>query len=310
MLARLGFVASVLTEGLTASRTCRLKNATRGRLRALIEENLASLAAVLGFLQRNQVLLYRISSNVIPFGSHRVNRLEWWREYAPELRRIGARLRAAGIRVSTHPGQYTVLNSPDRAVVRAAVRELVYHATFLDALQVDRSSKIVVHIGGLYGETEAAAMGRFIDTASALPEAVLRRLAVENDDRLFDAEEALSVAQRLRVPLVFDWLHHRANPCRGPVRDVVAGAFDTWSAADGRPKIHMSSQASGKPPGAHADYVAIADVEAFLDIAPPRPFDCMLEAKQKDRALLRLRDELNSRGIVESDVHAGRALLS
>jgi len=36
------------------------------------------------------------------------------------------------------------------------------------------------------------------------------------------------------------------------------------------------------------------DVLAFLEVAPPVRFDCMLEAKEKDRALLRLREELQT----------------
>jgi UV DNA damage endonuclease len=107
--------------------------------------------------------------------------------------------------------------------------------------------------------------------------------------------------------MVFDWLHHQANPCRRPIRDVVAEVFATWTAADGRPKIHLSSQATNRPPGAHADYVALADAEAFLAVAPPAPFDCMLEAKAKDRALLQLRDELKRRHIVESDADTKKA---
>lgn len=43
MLARLGFVASVLSEGISTSRTCRLKNATPPRIRKLIADNLAAL---------------------------------------------------------------------------------------------------------------------------------------------------------------------------------------------------------------------------------------------------------------------------
>lgn len=297
MLARLGFVASVLSENLSTSRTCRLRNATRKRLRELTRENLAALGRVLDFLERHRILLYRISSNVIPFGSHRINPLEWWHEHAPQLQQLGARISALGIRVSTHPGQYTVLNAPDQQVVRAAVRELVYHARLLDALEADSASKIVVHIGGLYGGGEAAAMERFVVAASQLPAAVLRRLVVENDDRLFDADEALQVARRLNIPVVFDWLHHQANPCRRNVRDVVADAFDTWTSADGRPKVHLSSQAAGRAVGVHADYVALSDLEALLAIAPSQSFDCMLEAKQKDRALLRLRRQMKGRNV-------------
>jgi UV DNA damage endonuclease len=301
MIARFGFVASVLSEDITTSRTCRLRNATPERLRELGRDNLAALGAVLDFLERHRIRLYRISSNVIPFASHPINRTAWWEDLAPAMHTLGVRLRALGVRVSTHPGQYAVLNSPNPAVVTASIEELAYHARLLDALGVDQASKIVVHIGGLYGGSEAAAMDVFVARASALSPEVLRRLVVENDDRLFDAEEALSVARRLGVPMVFDWLHHTANPCRRPIRDVVAETFATWTPADGRPKVHLSSQAAGGPPGAHADFVAPGDVEAFLAIAPDVPFDCMLEAKQKDRALLRLRRQLQARGIVELD---------
>ena len=245
MLARLGFVASVLSEDLSTSRTCRLRNATPERLRELIAANLDALDRVLDFLERHQITLYRISSNIIPFASHAINAIAWWREYGARFRHLGRRLRARDVRVSTHPGQYTVLNSPAPSIVAAAVSELVYHARLLDALGTDASSKIVVHAGGLYGESEAVALERFVLQAAALPRSVRRRLVIENDDRLFDADEVLGVARRLGVPMVFDWLHHRANPCKRPIADVLVEVFRTWTAADGRPKIHLSSQAGG-----------------------------------------------------------------
>lgn len=301
VLARLGFVASVLSENLSTSRTCRLRNATPGRLRELTAANLAALQSVIAFLGSRRIRLYRISSNLIPYASHAVNEIPWWEEHAATFRRLGARLRARDIRVSTHPGQFTVLNSPAPATVRAAIAELVYQAKLLDALGTGSSSKMVVHIGGLYGGSVRLAMDRFVAAADGLPGAVRRRLVVENDDRLFDADEALQVGRRAGIPVVFDWLHHKANRCARPIAEVLPEIFDTWSVADGRPKIHLSSQAPGAPAGAHADYVRAADLLAFMDVAPPCPFDCMLEAKQKDRALLRLRAQLERRGIVESD---------
>lgn len=302
MLARLGFVASVLSEGISTSRTCRLQNATPLRLRELTQENLDALGRVITFLERNRILLYRITSNLVPFASHRVNRLRWWNSFAPHLAGLGERFRALGVRVSTHPGQYTVLNSPSPAVVTAARSELEYHARLMDLLGADSSAKIVLHIGGLYGGTEAEAMERFVRVASELPEAVRRRLVVENDDRLFDAEEALTVGGRIGVPVVFDWLHHGANPCRAPLNEVLPAIFETWRPTDGRPKVHLSSQAARGPSGAHADFIDPKDALAFFKVVPAREFDCMLEAKEKDRALLKLRADLRRRGIVESDL--------
>lgn len=307
MLARLGFVASVLSRDLSASRTCRLRNATEGRLRELIAENLAALEQVTAFLEEHRILLYRISSHLIPFASHPVNTIRWWDDYADRFARVGARLRARRIRVSTHPGQYTVLNSPHASIVSAAVCELVYHARLLDALGADTTCKIIVHIGGLYGASERLAMDRFVATATALPDAVRRRLVVENDDRLFDADEALEVGRAAGLPVVFDWLHHQANPCRREIRDVLPDIFRTWTPEDGRPKVHLSSQADGAPAGAHAPFIDTRDAAGLLEIAPAVPFDCMLEAKEKDRALLRLRDELRVHGIVETDLANRRA---
>ncbi len=307
MLERLGFVASVLSEDLSTSRTCRLRNATGERIRELIDENLNALDRVASFLERRRVTLYRISSNLIPFASHRANTIRWWDEYADTFTRIGERLRAAGVRFSTHPGQYTVLNSPQKSIVSAAVSELVYHARLLDALGADNTCKIVVHVGGLYAASERLAMDRFIATANALPETVRRRLVVENDDRLFDADEVLEVGRAARIPVVFDWLHHKANPCRRAIPEVLAEIFDTWTAADGHPKIHLSSQASGAPAGAHAAFIDVRDVIGFLEVAPPVPFDCMLEAKEKDRALLKLRQELRAVGIIEARLTDGAA---
>jgi UV DNA damage endonuclease len=299
MLARLGFVASVLSEGLTTSRTCRLSNASPLRLRELTAQNLAALDQVLSFLDRYEIGLYRISSNLIPFASHPINTIKWWKEFAPDFRHLGSRIRQVGVRVSMHPGQYTVLNSPSPAIVAAAVAELGYQARLLDALGVDRSSKIVLHVGGLYGGTENDAIGRFIERARELPKPVLDRLVIENDDRLFDAGEVMAVHRALRIPVVFDWLHHQANPCARPVEELLPTIFSTWTRSDGRPKIHMSSQAAGGPPGAHADDVAVEDMMAFLRVAPNTLFDCMLEAKEKDRALLRLRKALHRRGVRE-----------
>ena len=302
MLSRLGFVASVLSEGISTSHTCRLRNATPDRLRELIGQNLDALDRAASFLERHRILLYRITSNLIPFASHDVNALRWWDEFAPRFADLAGRFRALGIRVSTHPGQFTVLNSPIAGVVRAAMLELKYHARLMDLFDPTPSAKIVLHVGGLYGGTEAEGMERFCAVASDLPDAVRQRLVIENDDRLFDAEEALTVARRVRVPVVFDWLHHTANPCRAPLDEILPAIFETWTPVDGRPKVHLSSQAAGAKPGAHAAFVDPADALAFFAVLPQRPFDCMLEAKEKDRALLKLREELRAHGVVEADV--------
>jgi len=187
-------------------------------------------------------------------------------------------------------------------VVAASVLELRWHARFLDALGAAPSSKIVIHIGGMVDGPEAA-MERFVRVARTLPLEVRRRLIIENDERLFTVDHVLAVSRATGLPVVFDWLHHRANPgaARTPreTARLVAACFDTWRAIDGVPKIHLSSQARGGRRGHHADWVRASDFLDFLAVAPARLFDCMIEAKKKDLALFRLRRELRRAGVEE-----------
>lgn len=299
MLRHLGYVAIALSLGATTNRTCRLRNVTAERLRALSAANLRDLRRVLHYNVEHDICLYRISSQLIPFASHPVNGIRWWTEFADLLADLAAVIARHRLRVSVHPGQFTVLNSPDPAVVEAAIQELAWHVRLLDALGTDSASKIVVHVGGRYG-SKAAALDRFAAVAAGLPASWRRRLVVENDERLFSAEDVLDLAERTGLPVVFDWLHHTANPGRGDVSVLIDRCFDTWGPADGPPKVHYSSQAPGGRRGAHADYVDLDDFLAFLRAVPDdRPFDCMLEAKAKDRALLRLRAEMAARGVSE-----------
>ena len=294
MLRHLGYVAINLTLGDAKFRTCRLANATPDKLRELIASNLATLQNIIAFNAAHDIHMYRITSEIIPFASHPINELAWWDEFEPELTAIGALVRANDMRVSMHPGQYVVLNSPRPEVVTNALSDLTWHVRFLDALQVDASCKVNIHLGGIYGDRDAA-IERFIAIANALPGAITRRLTIENDDRSYTALDALRASSGTGLPVVFDWLHHNAN--REPdtdTDDILARCFATWRSDDGPPKTHYSTQADGKRPGAHADYIDVADFVQFLNAAPDLPFDCMLEAKAKDLALFKLRTQLLS----------------
>lgn len=299
MLRYLGYVAIALSIDATTNRTCRLRNATPARLRQIIQSNLRDLYRVLQFNRQNSIFLYRISSQVIPFASHPVNRIPWWDEYSELFAKMADFIARNRMRVSMHPGHFTVLNSPNPQIVAVSIRELRWHVKFLERLRTDRASKIVIHIGGAYGDKDRAA-DRFVSVVNRLEESLRGRLILENDERAFTVEDVLNVAQRSGLPVVFDWLHHNANPGRDQdISKLLAECFNTWSAADGLPKVHFSSQAINGRVGRHADWVNADEFEAFLRIAPKDDFDCMLEAKCKDLALFRLRRDLNQRGILE-----------
>ena len=191
-----------------------------------------------------------------------------------------------------HPGQYTVLNSPNPAVVAASIAELEAAARLIDAVQDDDTGKIVLHVGGAYDD-RAASLRRFEGVATRLSDAVRRRLVIENDDTVYSTGEVLALADATGFPVVFDWFHHTIRPSADPDHGrLIARCFATWKGGDGVPKVHLSSQAPGGRIGHHADYVEQADLAAFLVHAPDAPFDLMLEAKKKDLTLLRFRDEL------------------
>lgn len=297
MLRRLGYVAISLSLGGIGNRTCRLTNATPERLRELVTLNLDALERILRFNVEHNIKLYRITSEIIPFASHPVNQLLWWEEFGDRLRGIGDFIKQHDIRVSMHPGQYTVLNSPRTDVVTNAIADLSWHTRFLDTLDVDDSCKVNIHVGGVYGD-KAFAIERFVVVANELPAAIRQRLTVENDDRTYTADDLVEVASRSGLPFVFDWLHHHANPnSTGNVTEIMHRCFETWKPEDGVPKTHYSTQSPNLRPGAHSDFIDPDDFMLFLDAAPDQPFDCMLECKSKDLALLRLRDDLQVRGV-------------
>jgi UV DNA damage endonuclease len=181
-----------------------------------------------------------------------------------------------------HPGQYTVLNSPNEEVVQRAVDDLNYHARVLDSLSVGTKNKIVLHIGGVYGE-KSAATERFRMNYTKLPEQVKRRLVIENDDKCYSIDEVLLIGQELDIPVVFDNLHHAVNPGPGGSDcEWIAACRKTWREGDGIQKIHYSQQAAGKTRGSHAESIRLLSFLDFCKALPDDDLDIMLEVKDKN----------------------------
>ena len=55
-----------------------------------------------------------------------------------------------------HPGQYTVINTPKEDVLYKSIKDIEYHCEFLYSLNVDYKNKIILHIGGVYGDKKLA----------------------------------------------------------------------------------------------------------------------------------------------------------
>jgi UV DNA damage endonuclease len=292
---RLGY-ACVNTRLPSSARTLRLAGVTPDRLRGLIAGNLDALEAVLRWNAEHDIRVFRLTSNLIPFESHPANTLAWWEEFAERLDALGGLVRREELRLSTHPGQFTVLSSARPAVVSAAVAELEYHDRLLTALGLDESHKTVLHVGGGGAEPDAAD-DRFAAGFERLSEGARRRLVLENDERRALCG-VLALAGRLGVPVVLDVFHHRLAPSLAPlgVRELVLLAGETWSPRDGRQEVHFSTQEPGRRPGAHASTIDLEAFARFAEEAGDLPLDCILEVKDKERSVLRARESLRRRG--------------
>lgn len=148
-------------------KSCTAKSANDEKLIEVTENNLKSLHNIIKYNIENNIKLFRISSDLIPFGSSPLNNLPWWDIFGEEFAKIGKEIRKNSIRVSMHPGQYTVLNSTSEDVVKRAMTDLNYHNKVLDCLGVNEESKIVLHIGGVYNDKKSA-IKRFIDNYALL----------------------------------------------------------------------------------------------------------------------------------------------
>jgi len=309
---RLGFAVKVLGRPELKSHDAR-----RWQNDPHLRVGLGYLDAIFDYLHQAEIRMYRISSDIAPYATHPDlpqfhHQLE---ACLPELERLGAKARRFDLRLSMHPAQYIVLNSPDERIAQASIRDFVFHADFLDALGCGPEAKIVTHVGGVYGD-RAAAMERFVARYEQLPEHVRMRLVLENDETSYSVPDVLSIHERTSIPVVFDILHHRVlDPSGIDAVDAARLCFATWPEAQ-TPKMHYSTQRTaereiGRPgkdgaiktapakPGQHDDWIDGDDFTTFLGEIGNLSFDAMLEAKQKDLALLRLRDSIRRAGLTE-----------
>ena len=309
---RLGFAVKVLGDGGLPSHDTR-----RWSSGPHLRHSLENLRAILDYAERHDIGMYRMPTGLAPYASHpdMPQFHDQVRECAAELAQVGAVANERGIRLSTHPGQYTVLNSEKPEVQAAAVAELEVQAALLDAMGLDDEAVVVLHVGGLAGGIDAA-LERFEQGFEQLSDRARARLVIENDDRTFALVDVLRLSERTGLRIVWDVLHHRCHdPQRIPNREALALALDTWPAVQ-TPKIHYSSPRLDVEERkvrdgrrvltklvlpqlrAHADLIDPIGFETFLrDASAQRDFDIMLEAKAKDLALLRLRDQLAERGL-------------
>jgi UV DNA damage repair endonuclease len=243
----------------TISALSRLTEAgVEARLIELTRHNLAALLLQLDDVAARPPLqrLFRIVSSLLPAYNHplgvhyRSGELRTLVEGG--LAEAGRRARAAGIRISMHPGQYCVLNASSDTALANSLGELEYHADVLRMMELaggwhPQGTSLNIHGGG-----RAAGVGLFRANLALLSEDARNLLTVENDEVSYGLEDLLPLADA--VPIVVDF-HHHWIASRGeyilqddPRLDIVRGS---WRGV--RPLSHISVSREDLLPDHSAD---------------------------------------------------------
>jgi UV DNA damage endonuclease len=300
--AYLGFPVQVLgREGFKSHDARRWQSGPHLRV------SLGYLREIFAYLDEADIRLYRMASGLAPYATHPDHPQFHGQvdECAAELADLGAEARRLGLRLSFHPSQFIVLNAPDEDLAARSVADFEVQAAILEAMGLGDEAVVVLHVGGVYGNREAA-RERFARNFEKLSPVAQRRLVLENDDGLFGVQDVLWLHQRIGVRCVFDTHHHLCyNPTGRELAEAARACLATWQRWEARPKVHFSSprtdwgfrygsEEKARRPNwsSHAEFVDPFAFVAFYRVIADMAPDVMLEAKAKDVALRQLRGDL------------------
>ena len=180
-----------------------------------------------------------------------------------------------------------MLASPHAKVVDSAIRELNQASVIMDMMGLPntRMSKINIHVGGAYGNKQAA-LKRFNANYLRTSQGVQSRLTVENDDKasMYSVRDLYDYVYKVvGIPIVFDYHHHSFQTGDLTEEQALKLAASTWGKI--KPCTHYSESmlikenVVGKKPQAHSDYIYDEINDYGLDI------DIVVEAKGKEFAV-------------------------
>jgi UV DNA damage repair endonuclease len=230
--------------------------------------------------------MFRITSDLFPLYTH----LDYNHLYDDEILQLirtslsntGKLIIDNGIRVSTHPSQYTTLSSDKDHVIDNSIRDLESHVFLFECLglnPVDHGVVINIHANG---------------KSFTLPERashLFQWLSLENDEKLAGHEKCLMLCEKYGIRYVFDLHHYYCET--GDYLDVNSEDYqriqNTWAWGT-RPIIHLSQSRgdeSKREMCAHSDMITdSALIEYFANWLYHN--DCDLEAKYKNVASAQL----------------------
>jgi UV DNA damage endonuclease len=259
----------------------------------LIAQNLEDLSKVITWNHRHHIRFYRLSSDMFPWMSeYEIEALPQFNKIHTQLKNIGRLAAEYDQRLTYHPGPFNVLASENEHVVNKTIKELNQHSQIMDLMELSQTpfNKINIHIGTTLQGEKQKALDNFCRNFERLSAGTQSRLTVENDDKgsMFHTGDLYAGIHKLiGIPLVFDFHHHYCHSGGISEEDAIRTATSTWPAGI-LPVVHYSEPKSfteKKLIRAHADFIEHEIPDYGQD------FDVMLEAKQKECALIRYRQK-------------------
>lgn len=255
----------------------------------LILQNVKDLFQILDWNYKNNITLFRISSEMFPWAS------EYEFEDLPDIEEIAILLKAAGDyakitnhRLSFHPGQFNCLASEKDHVIKNCIKDLEIHSKIFDMMNMPKShmSKINIHLGSTCNGDLKKAANNFCFNFDKLSDNAKSRLTVENDDKsaMFSAKFLYeNVYKQIGTPIVFDAHHFELGPQDSSYEEAYIMSHETWG--NTRPTFHYSNSKKTYEDNSCRVYTAHSDYYYKPFVAVLDDVDVMLEAKMKEKAL-------------------------
>jgi len=249
-------------------------------------QNAKDLVEIIKWNERNGFKLFRMSSDLVPWASEfKLSDMPDYTKFSNVLKGAGTLAKSYGQRITSHPGPFNVLVSPNDRVVDNTIRDLSIHGEHFDLMGLERSHQnpINIHCNGVYGD-KMSAMNRFITNFKRLPESVQSRLVVENDDKasMYSVKDLMYLHEHIGIPITFDYHHHKFNTGGLSEQEALELAMSTWG--DYKPLVHYSEsrllEQEGVKAQAHSDFI-YSEINTY-----GHSLDIEVEAKMKELTVL------------------------
>ncbi len=158
---------------------------------------------------------------------------------------VGDLARRLGVRVSMHPGQFTVLASASDDIVNRSIEEFEYHinvARWMGYGKTFQDFKCNVHISGKRGPQG------IIDVLPRLSTEARNCITIENDENSWGLDASLELEKHLAlvVDIHHHWVHSAGEYIQ-PNDDRIKRVIDSWRGV--RPTCHYSISREDVIPG-------------------------------------------------------------